>query len=1121
MICGHSAGNMYLQNKKKNRFDSETSSSAFHLDFTIIQWGTLILVDHTSLQKLQRKENALCVCIVARVAESMSLKWMIFGFEPLEMTNVRFLFWICPATEDIVRIKENERRKRDFFFLRFLISVPDVASVKNTNERKKLSENLQNSVRAILAEAFEQKEDSKDGTPRREDGVIDDTCPSLEEFTLNLESVLRHGIREKPEKKPAYTSWTANSRVSFFHYLEAIERLAPSQSGASAFMNDLRNLQKVKSLDGKGRAWIRKALNEKKLEEFLQILLISSTQHTKNWFSAGSFLCNHSDSQFLLSLFISLNVVEFKLVVDNSTLDIIEPSDLKPKNELTASQNQRKVVKKKKAKSKTIVSIAGPSEADSSSIMSSSPSNATLSLSSSSSSIPIASPLSNSSPSNSPSPSSPSSSSPSDSVSGSPVKVRQQEEVEELKKKELEEQKKRIEEERIKKEEEQKLIEQEMEKKRKQQEEDERNKKREEEERRKKEEEEKKRRDMEQIKALMKQQLLSESQQNLQQQQQQQEDEKRKKAEEQKRKEEEQRKKEEELRLKQAKEDEERKKQIQADEQRRRTEQQLQQEEQNKRKEEELEARRKEEERRRIDEAEQKRRQEEERRREEEKKEAEKKQKEEEERRKQLEIQQQQEKQRMEEKLRELARKRQEDEIRQKHEELLRIQEQKRRDEELQRRREEEKKQAEKKKENELNMTKEEVAKREADRKKREELRMKLEVEQMKRAMHSLIFSELSSSSLNESENSLVQQLQPKSMVAEGLKKAEEEKKKEEDAMRSLEAERKRKYLEEMERRKKQEEDLKRRIEEEKKRQEEDRERRLREEEEKKKLIEEARTKMLHSIHSEDEDDAEVESWIQKIKQTSTLDPSPSPINGIGTSAVEDDEEDQEKKQTARHVFRDRLPEMSSSSSSSLTSSPPPSSIAPFAMSPTNQLQTSASLPNNSSISSTRQSLPLSSVKSVDDSSVSSRSSGTSNKYSKYVANDSDTSPTTNSTSAALANRRSLPVSGEEFGQKKSTSRSAASKTMNSAATNILSNSRQVSSVPRERGATAQPGSAQRGAMDQRKPRRARSVSEQIDRRVQVIFFQGCCLRRLICTCKCRRHQEDGDCTLKSTTRGP
>lgn len=38
-------------------------------------------------------------------------------------------------------------------------------------------------------------------------------------------------------------------------------------------MNKIKNLKKVKSLEGKGRAWIREALNNNLLDEYLSILI--------------------------------------------------------------------------------------------------------------------------------------------------------------------------------------------------------------------------------------------------------------------------------------------------------------------------------------------------------------------------------------------------------------------------------------------------------------------------------------------------------------------------------------------------------------------------------------------------------------------------------------------------------------------------------------------------------------------------------------------------------------------------------------------------------------------------------------------------------------------------------
>lgn len=123
--------------------------------------------------------------------------------------------------------------------------------------------------------------------------------------------------------------------------MENLERLLPSQAHVAV----IRSLTCVNTERGKGRAWLRLALNEKSLSDCLQALIddpvvmrffsssIPAPIHVlpplslktrfihRKWHNESALLRHPEDSAFLISLLGGLSAIDFDLSLDEPWLD--------------------------------------------------------------------------------------------------------------------------------------------------------------------------------------------------------------------------------------------------------------------------------------------------------------------------------------------------------------------------------------------------------------------------------------------------------------------------------------------------------------------------------------------------------------------------------------------------------------------------------------------------------------------------------------------------------------------------------------------------------------------------------------------------------------------------------
>jgi RUN and FYVE domain-containing protein 1/2 len=92
--------------------------------------------------------------------------------------------------------------------------------------------------------------------------MLDSDHLPLQHFFIVLEHVLRHGL--KPKKG------LLGPKKELWDLMQSVEKYCPESSDITA---SVRDLPTVKTHIGRGRAWLRLALMQKKLADYLQALI--------------------------------------------------------------------------------------------------------------------------------------------------------------------------------------------------------------------------------------------------------------------------------------------------------------------------------------------------------------------------------------------------------------------------------------------------------------------------------------------------------------------------------------------------------------------------------------------------------------------------------------------------------------------------------------------------------------------------------------------------------------------------------------------------------------------------------------------------------------------------------
>ncbi|XP_055971650.1 RUN and FYVE domain-containing protein 1 [Sorex fumeus] len=176
-------------------------------------------------------------------------------------------------------------------------SVPAASkSQMTTEERTHLVHLLKLSIKVLLQSALSLGRS------------LDAEHAPLQQFFVVLEHCLKHGLKVKK-------SFIGQNK-SFFGPLELVEKLCPE---AADIATSVRNLPELKTGLGRGRAWLYLALMQKKLADYLRILV--DHRHLLSEFYEPQALMMEEEGTVMVGLLVGLNVLDANLCLKGEDLD--------------------------------------------------------------------------------------------------------------------------------------------------------------------------------------------------------------------------------------------------------------------------------------------------------------------------------------------------------------------------------------------------------------------------------------------------------------------------------------------------------------------------------------------------------------------------------------------------------------------------------------------------------------------------------------------------------------------------------------------------------------------------------------------------------------------------------
>ncbi|XP_066156266.1 RUN and FYVE domain-containing protein 2 isoform X1 [Euwallacea fornicatus] len=139
--------------------------------------------------------------------------------------------------------------------------------------------------------------------------MLDSDHMPLQHFFIVLEHVLRHGL--KPKKG------LLGPKKELWDILQMVEKYAPEAQDITA---SVRDLPTVRTQMGRARAWLRLALMQKKLADYLKVLIDYKDETLVEYFEPDALMLS-DEAIIIIGLLVGLNVVDCNLCVKEEDLD--------------------------------------------------------------------------------------------------------------------------------------------------------------------------------------------------------------------------------------------------------------------------------------------------------------------------------------------------------------------------------------------------------------------------------------------------------------------------------------------------------------------------------------------------------------------------------------------------------------------------------------------------------------------------------------------------------------------------------------------------------------------------------------------------------------------------------
>uniref|UniRef100_A0A2K5E2I9 RUN and FYVE domain-containing protein 1 n=1 Tax=Aotus nancymaae TaxID=37293 RepID=A0A2K5E2I9_AOTNA len=175
-------------------------------------------------------------------------------------------------------------------------SCPTASKCQMMEERANLMHMMKLSIKVLLQSALSLGRS------------LDADHAPLQQFFVVMEHCLKHGLKVKK-------SFIGQNK-SFFGPLELVEKLCPE---ASDIATSVRNLPELKTAVGRGRAWLYLALMQKKLADYLKVLI--DNKHLLSEFYEPEALMMEEEGMVIVGLLVGLNVLDANLCLKGEDLD--------------------------------------------------------------------------------------------------------------------------------------------------------------------------------------------------------------------------------------------------------------------------------------------------------------------------------------------------------------------------------------------------------------------------------------------------------------------------------------------------------------------------------------------------------------------------------------------------------------------------------------------------------------------------------------------------------------------------------------------------------------------------------------------------------------------------------
>ncbi|XP_034026678.1 protein RUFY3 isoform X2 [Thalassophryne amazonica] len=138
--------------------------------------------------------------------------------------------------------------------------------------------------------------------------TLDSDYAPLQQFFVVMEHCLKHGLRTKKT--------FLGQNKSFWGALELVEKLTPEAGEITASVKDLPGL---KTPLGRGRAWLRLALMQKKLSDYMKTII--NRKDLLSEFYEPNALMMEEEGAVIAGLLVGLNVIDANLCMKGEDLD--------------------------------------------------------------------------------------------------------------------------------------------------------------------------------------------------------------------------------------------------------------------------------------------------------------------------------------------------------------------------------------------------------------------------------------------------------------------------------------------------------------------------------------------------------------------------------------------------------------------------------------------------------------------------------------------------------------------------------------------------------------------------------------------------------------------------------